>query len=252
MGNWFSISKTTDDIIEDICCTDKFATYQIYFEELNPPRELYVEDGDITISTTVGSSYSLETISPVWGDSNVEEYVYRYLDNIYAKYSKGGKIEYNKGGEFSNDSNKDNNENSNDNINSNNGLIDFIENSVTSDIDDWYVWLDNYFDTNSFGYRLFKAMAPLECKYTGEIPIYSQEIIWFSSLESVINQGYQLRESTRENILIAYPYVTPIEVCDLNGNCVVIVANINGEWKYVGITEEYMELVQSLYDQQTQ
>lgn len=254
MGNWFSystifpISVTVDDIIEDIIWSKKFQYYQNRFESMIPSRDLYIDDNDLIIETNINNSYSMERISPNWNDPNIEKIIYNYLDKTYKKYTNTD-IGY----VFSNssDSSSDNDDNNNDNNDEYNSeeirIINcFINDSIKSDIIDWDEWLNKFFDNKSMGYQLFKRIGSSNCfrvsdKINGNI-IYSLQFIWYSILQSIIDNGYMLilnQENTNEILL-----------CDSDENCIVVMSIVDGEWKYVGITSKCLETIRSIYNKQ--
>ena len=86
MGAYLSFDTTQDDIIDDIIRSEKFNEYRIKFELLNPSRNLYFEDGDIVIETGVPTSYCMSRIEINWMRDDIEDFLYRYLDDVYETY----------------------------------------------------------------------------------------------------------------------------------------------------------------------
>ena len=242
MGNWFSLERTKDDIIEDISWSDKFSKYQDNFDEANPPRYLYIDDYDLVIETKSENPYAIDRISPDWSRSDIEDYIYTYLDSVYPVVVNNivnnivnntvNNIVNNTVNNIENNTEEITEEDLSDYF-TNESLIDFINESVSGNISDWNKWLDRFFYEKSLGYQIFKRM-------TDDDPDGTFLMVWYNILKQNVTNGIQLIETEREAVLSSYPYEQiPIEICDENEKCIVIVAKINNEWKYVGITTDW-------------
>ena len=257
MGNLISLEDNIEDITDIIVTTCKFDEYQTKFIELTPPRELYIDEGELIIETMQETSYSVLKYKFDWFDPNVEESIYMLLDNYYENYSNRSlnrnisdifkKCEHEDCYVYLFDpmvlcpKHKDETSDSSDETSEETlplvGSLDDMLNSSRNEIRDCNEWLDYYFYPESKGYEIFKSMG----KYMGN-KFHSPQIIWHMMLCEAL-----------ENELSVSPTADPnsLEMEIVAGDMIIgILSKIDDRWWYVGITSECLEKVKNIYNRQ--
>ena len=272
MGGNLSFAARPEDVIEDIDYSDRFIEYQKKFEALSPPRELYFNERAVVIETQIFNSYSISNLEFNWSKPDVREQLYEYLDKTYDVYKNTEKItqdksesdrsesdsndrsdvsDSDKSDNDGSDSDKSDNDGSEPNIR--NEIVKHIQESIDTDIEDWNIWLDTYFEIGSLGHQLLLFMeetTPSEVIGTGEILIYPPQYIWFSTLQNMMSSGIigvrpTIKDRVKELYLEAY------DILDGDESIVVIIAKTEEGWKYVGLTTECVDNMYNIYEQQT-
>ncbi len=245
MGNWTSYEPRIEDIIEKIEQSNKFVEYQDKFSDLVPLRQLYIDETEVVIEAVTSKSYSISRLEFNWKKSNIEIELYKYLDALYEAYVHSQTISGQDAEDVSDLSDEPVLEE---------GISKFIKETIDTDVTEWDKWLDMYFDHESLGYKLLKAIGediPAECSTIGsDVPMYPPQYIWFSMLEQC-GENVSVRDTIKDKVKEAYPDGTPKDILDQEGNIVVIMAQIDGKWKYIGLTTACLERIQDLYERQT-
>ena len=253
MGNWTSYEPNIEEIIERIEQSDKFVEYQNKFADLVPLRQLYIgDDRDVIIEAETNNSYSFIPASFNWTKPDREEDLYEYLDKMYETYLHSQTISGPGLEDIDNVSDLSDEPVLSDLSDDNTCITKFIKETIDTDITDWNQWLDEYFDHESLGYKLFKEIGndmPAECSTIGSA-MYPPQYIWFSLLQQC-GENMSVRDTIKDKVKEAYPDGTPKDIVDHEGNIVVIMAKMDGKWKYIGLTTACLERIQDLYERQT-
>lgn len=279
MGGNLSFTASPEDIIEDIDNSDKFIEYQDKFEDLTPSRNLFFDEKELVIESKTNNSYSITRYEFEWSRKDVEDQIYGCLDRLYAAYKHTEKMgsgvesytetddpdesytetETSDGSytetETSDGSNSETSE-SNETDKSERTrqeIIEYIRNSVNSDVEGWLPWLNAHFDPDSLGYQLFTMMeesTPSKANRVGGITIYPPQSIWFNILEKMVESGIiGVRSSIKDRVRELYDEA--YDILNEDNNIVVIIANTGDGWKYVGLTTEIVENIYDTYNYQT-
>ena len=84
-------------------------------------------------------------------------------------------------------------------------------------------------------------MGSSECYAKDGYPLYSKQIIWYTTLEDLVDDGYLLVNGSDDN---------QIHLTDEYGNCLVVLTNKNGNWKYTDVPDSCIESIQAIYNDQ--
>jgi hypothetical protein len=228
MGIFWSNEINVDLVIEDIESSDEFKEWKTKYSQLTPSRSLYIYDQELVVETQ--NPYSANLITFNWKAKNATTIFYDYIDKMYQKYN---------GLESETKQDKE--------------ILEFLNESVNSEIMDWNSWLVSYFLIDSNGYKIFKMMEkeyPQEIGKLNQIKL-SPQSIWYGLLETSINKGdVKIRDVTSSKILKKYPFGNIKEIMDMENNSLAIINYYDGLWYYIGITKPCLDRVFDLYENQ--
>ncbi len=208
------IQKSIDTILN----SKEFKTYQELFALLVPSRQVNIIDNELSIKTSE-NGYSESRYEFDWLLDSIEEKVSKLLETQYKIY-----IQQNVYMIGDNKTMIDH------------PVLDFVERTLKDSEVEWNEWVDKYFHHGSDGHKLFIEMnRDIPIEYNKNPP----HMIWYLVLQNVqsLNTMY-VRILEQPNCF---------EIIDQDGMSLAMVALIEDEWKYMGITTSCLEHIWELY-----
>ena len=114
--------------------------------------------------------------------------------------------------------------------------LDFVEKSLKTFDIGWNKWIDTYFHGDSIGHNLFSQMnKDIPIEYNPSSP----QVIWVLLLLDMNYLGTLYSRKLEKD------YTR--EILDQDGMSLAYVGLINGEWKYIGISNSCFEYIWKIY-----